>query len=136
MSNKLYNIVLLSFLIMFAHPINTISMKSKAITREQPFRRTRQFSVQDTISKCMSAFMGAFPPDFCWKKGADFGVIPTGCPAGYFRSLALCYEHCAPGYRHVLGVRWADCGSGYADHGLSCFKHIFSWYFKHSYIPG
>jgi hypothetical protein len=35
-----------------------------------------------------------------------------------------------------LGVCWQDCPSGYTDHGLSCFKSLFSWFFKHSYIPG
>jgi hypothetical protein len=63
-------------------------------------------------------------------------VIPTDCPAGYYRSLALCYEYCAPGYYVVLGVCWAHCGSGYADHGATCFHNLFNWYFKPTYIPG
>jgi hypothetical protein len=86
-------------------------------------------------NQCMSGLSEAMPPGFCWKKGADAGVIPTGCPAGYFRSLALCYQYCSPGYTHILGICYKDCDSGYTNHGLSCFRNLFSWYFKHSYIP-
>jgi hypothetical protein len=38
-------------------------------------------------------------------KRSDVGIIP-GCPDGYFKSAALCYEHCKDGYAHVLGVCW------------------------------
>lgn len=86
-------------------------------------------------NQCMSALTEAMPPGFCWKKGADAGVIPTGCPKGYFRSLALCYQNCSPGYTHILGICYKDCERGYDNHGLSCYRNLFSWYFKHSYIP-
>jgi hypothetical protein len=84
---------------------------------------------------CISSLSKSIPPNFCYKKGADFGVIPTGCPKGYFRSLALCFEYCKPGWTHILGICYEDCGKGFADHGLSCYKHIFDFYFKSSYIP-
>jgi hypothetical protein len=84
---------------------------------------------------CMKGVMNTLPPAFCWKKGADVGKIPTGCPEGYFRSLALCYKQCKPGYKFVLGVCWEICPQGYKNLPLRCWKKLFSWYFKHSYIP-
>jgi len=84
---------------------------------------------------CLKAMMDSIPADFCWKKPLDFGTIPTNCPKGYFRSLALCYEECKPGYKHVLGVCWASCSAGYNDIGLVCTKGISDWFFKKSYIP-
>jgi len=58
---------------------------------------------------CTNAFFSSVPPTFCWKKGADVGIVPTGCPKGYFRYLALCIQ---------------DCKSGYSfDGGLLCIKN-------------
>lgn len=59
------------------------------------------------------------PPAFCWISD-NAGVIPTNCPSGYYRSLALCYEECASGYSNVAGVCWEDCRSGYTDWGAFC----------------
>jgi hypothetical protein len=84
---------------------------------------------------CMSALTSSIPPKFCYKKGTDFGVIPTGCPKGYFRSIALCYEECPKGWKHILGICYKGCDKGYNDHGLSCFKNLFRFYFKESRIP-
>ena len=53
---------------------------------------------------CMAAINDVMPPAFCWKSGGDVGTIPTGCPDGFFRFLALCYENCKPGYDFILGV--------------------------------
>ena len=88
------------------------------------------------VATCMTALMSSIPPEFCWKKGADAGVIPTGCPSGYYRSLALCYEYCRAGYYVVLGVCWAYCEPGYIDHGATCYKNFFRWYFKPTYMAG
>jgi hypothetical protein len=133
MKNKISTLILLSYLILLTNPASSLVLKNLGKT----ISLTNQDGVDlaATAKKCLGTLMEAIPADFCWKKGADFGVIPTGCPSGYFRSLALCYENCAANYRFVLGVCWQDCPSGYADHGLSCFKSLFSWYFKHSYIP-
>ena len=84
---------------------------------------------------CYNAFVANVPPSFCYKKGADFGTIPTTCSSGYFRYLALCYKNCDSGYKFVLGVCWQKCGSGYSDHGLTCYKNLFKWHFKKSYVP-
>ena len=90
-------------------------------------------------SACLKGVMASIPPSFCMKKNGDAGKIPTGCPSGWFRSAALCYEKCKSGYNHVLGVCWqSSCPSGYADHGATCFK--WNWFksrtiWKHSYIP-
>ncbi len=72
-------------------------------------------------SACLQGVLSAIPGSFCYKKDGDAGVIPTGCPDGYFRSLALCYENCRSGYKFVAGVCWEkNCDSGYTDFGLTC----------------
>lgn len=125
---KVLNTILFVFLILFSN-INSIRISSKTST------------AQDLLAKggyanmCIKAMTDSMPPGFCWKKGADAGVIPTGCPPGFFRSLALCYQYCAPGYTHILGICYKDCDAGYDNHGLSCYKNIIRWYFKHAYIP-
>jgi hypothetical protein len=78
----------------------------------------------------VSSLLESLLPSFWWKSGGDVGVIPTGCPAGYFRFLALCYENCQPGYYFSIGVCYENCAPGFADHPLSCFKHLFNFYFK------
>jgi len=89
----------------------------------------------------MQNLVASVPPSFCWKKGGDFGTIPTRCSSGFFRSLALCYQYCRKTYRHVLGVCWEDCPKGWSDIGLLCFKGVWwqfwNWHFrgKGSYIP-
>jgi hypothetical protein len=89
----------------------------------------------DYISKCMKGLTESIPPGFCWKKGGDAGILPSGCPSGYFRSMALCYELCPDGWSHVLGICYRNCDAGFTDLGLSCWRHIFDFYFKSSYIP-
>jgi hypothetical protein len=117
--------------------INSISLNSLSkVTKAESQAKGGAVDAGKLAGTCMKALMDSVPPSFCYKRGADAGVIPTGCPAGYFRSLALCYQYCGQNYRHVLGICWQDCPSGYADHGMSCFKNLFSWFFKHSYIPG
>jgi hypothetical protein len=85
--------------------------------------------------QCIASLAESMPPSFCWKKGADAGIIPYGCPRGYFRSIALCYKHCKPGFGFWGGVCWHICKPGFVNHGLTCFKWLFDWYFKPSYIP-
>jgi hypothetical protein len=82
----------------------------------------------------MKGLADAIPPAFCWKKGGDVGVIPTECPSGYFRSLALCYQYCRSGYKFVLGVCWEQCPNGYTDIGLLCWKNLFNIKSKGSYM--
>jgi len=53
---------------------------------------------RDIAATCVQAFYENIPPSICWKKGADVGIIPTGCPPNYFRHLALCFENCRPGF--------------------------------------
>jgi len=86
---------------------------------------------------CYAGFVKNIPPNFCYKKGGDAGVIPTDCPDGYFRNLALCYENCKDGYEFSGGVCWEKCKDGYASHPASCYKSLIpaDWYFKKSYIP-
>ena len=85
---------------------------------------------------CFAGLASAMPQDFCWKKGGDFGKIPTNCPNNYERILALCFEKCKPGYKHFLGVCWREkCDQGYTEHRFTCFKNVIKWYFKNAYIP-
>jgi len=84
---------------------------------------------------CINSLTQTLPPAFCWKSGGDVGIIPTGCPPGYFRFLALCYQNCKSGFYFSIGVCYTQCGSGYDNHPLSCYKNLFNFYFKKSYIP-
>ena len=86
---------------------------------------------------CMLSLMESISPPFCWKKGGDAGLIPTGCPAGYFRNLALCYVNCDKGYVFSAGSCWEECPQGYQTILLSCQKgnEILTSYVKKSYIP-
>jgi hypothetical protein len=127
--SKMINTLLLIYLL-FTSSVTTMKIK-----KWLPTDPTQPVDSGKMAGTCIKAMMENIPPDFCWKKGADFGKIPTDCPTGYFRSLALCYQNCDDGYKFVLGVCWAHCESGYDDHGATCYKSFFHWYFKHSYIP-
>jgi hypothetical protein len=89
----------------------------KVSTKKSAFKNGMQ--VASLAKKCLTTFMDEIPPEFCYKKRADFGVIPTGCPQGYFRFLALCYKYCEKGYDFLLGVCWNGCESGYTNHGMT-----------------
>jgi hypothetical protein len=69
------------------------------------------------------------------KKGGDAGYIPNECPQGYFRSMALCYVNCKSNYQFFGGVCWEVCPSRFDEHPASCYKNLFNWFFKDSYIP-
>lgn len=71
---------------------------------------------------CTNGLLSQIPAEFCYKRGGDFGVIPTLCDCGYFRFLALCYRDCPAGYYFLLGVCWSACPSGYTDIGLLCIS--------------
>ena len=110
--------------------VNNVSHASQS-----PFHPRHNLSTSDVNNAtkiCFSTIGSAYPPEFCWKRGGDFGVIPTGCPSGFFRSLALCYEYCRKGYTFVLGVCWHDCQRG-TDIGALCVD----WFYvhaKHTYM--
>eukprot|EP01063_Lacrimia_lanifica_P018493 TRINITY_DN25398_c0_g1_i1.p1 TRINITY_DN25398_c0_g1~~TRINITY_DN25398_c0_g1_i1.p1 ORF type:complete len:282 (+),score=118.70 TRINITY_DN25398_c0_g1_i1:977-1822(+) len=50
----------------------------------------------------------------------------------------MCYRDCdrKSGYpeKSVLGVCYKKCKSKYKDHGASCYKNLFNWYFKSSFV--
>ena len=80
---------------------------------------------------CMKGLAESMPPDFCWKTGGDGGVVPTGCPAGYFRFIALCHAECPAGYAWDGQISCQEtCPSGWQTHSYTCFQHIFNWYFR------
>jgi len=116
------------------------SLKSTTITqtmRDIPFDKINDIGGE--VGKCLQAFTAAVPPSFCFKKGLDFGYIPTKCKAPYsFRSLALCYKPCTANENFVAGVCWGKCASGETDIGAicctdSCWK-VWKWKAKSSYI--
>lgn len=74
---------------------------------------------------------------FCWKKtyGRGVGTIPTGCGSKQNNS-GLCYPYCKSNYSGNGPLCLESCKSGYANHPLSCYKNLFSWYFKGSYGRG
>ena len=113
--------------------VSALSLEGNQTSSEE--EGSAKEKVLSAAKACYQGFFENIPPTFCWKKNGDAGIIPTACPEGYFRSLALCFKTCDDGYSHILGICYKNCDEGYADHGLSCFKHIFNWYFKSSYIP-
>lgn len=88
---------------------------------------TPEYNMNDAKSQaalaksCVSAIVSLIPPAFCWISD-NAGVIPTGCPNGYHRDGALCYEDCRDGERFVGGVCWSTCGGGWTDTGALCSK--------------
>jgi len=85
---------------------------------------------------CTKSFFESVPPTICWKKGGDVGIIPTGCPAGYFRYLALCFKNCEPGTSFDGGALCiGGCPSGYATHPLTCYKFPFGIIGRRTYFP-
>jgi len=68
-----------------------------------------------SIQACLQLFVG--------KKGADVGVIPTGCPPGYFRHLALCFENCRAGHHFDGGALCiGTCPGGFTTFPLTCTR--------------
>ncbi len=114
--------------------VHTIKISKIKLETEQDDGAASKIDGAKLVGECMKGLVANIPPSFCWKKGADFGVIPTHCPKGYFRSLALCFEYCKPGYRHVLGICYEDCPRGFADLGLFCFR-FFEFRGKGIYAP-
>jgi len=85
---------------------------------------------------CTKSFFESVPPTICWKKGGDVGIIPTGCPPGYFRYLALCFKHCEPGTSFDGGALCiGGCPPGYAVHPLTCYKFPFGIKGRRAYFP-
>ena len=121
--------------------IENIKKKADKELEKPKFRSTESGSgeggreVAGLAKACFQAAISAVPGEFCWKKGADFGKIPTGCPANWERHLALCFEKCKSGYTHFGGVCWEVCSGGYKNIGLICSKSFFTWHWKRSYIP-
>jgi len=74
-------------------------------------------------STCLNAVFASVPPTFCWKANADVGVIPTGCPAGWFRILALCMQNCPAGWSFDgASLCLQDCPGGYTWMALTCYQ--------------
>jgi hypothetical protein len=90
---------------------------------------------EEIVKKCMMGLIDSIPPQFCWKKGGDFGRFPKECPQGYIKYGVLCYKNCEPGYTFSLGICWEICRKDYKDYEVSCFKNVIDIYFKASYVP-
>lgn len=100
------------------------------------FIKDARQKVSITTGAVFQAFLDSSPPEFCWKKGGDFGFIPKNCPPNYFRSLAMCYENCKPGYKMTAGVCWETCRPECTNWGLfcSCRRKDGGDYWRSSYI--
>ena len=101
------------------------------------FNKLSKEDVKNALEKITSATVqgitAIIPPQFCWKKGADVGIIPTNCPKGMFRYLELCYENCPENYTFVAGVCWEKCHPKSTDIGAFCVGGGHGKT-KHSYI--
>lgn len=103
---------------------------AKAETLEQGGNMAKQ---------CISSLMETENADFCWVKGGNAGHIPTGCPEGFFRYLAMCYKICDRHYMfrdgycyHGWKIYWPKqytnfsqnipCPVGYYKAGALCYK--------------
>jgi len=85
-------------------------------------------------AKCMNGIAMAAPPNFCYKSGKHNHEVPTKCASGWRRNMAECFRDCRSGYYFVGGgTCWQHCKDGYKDHGATCYKSFFKWYFKKSY---
>jgi len=88
----------------------------------------------------LSVVLDSLPVAFCWKShsaGVDWGTPPNGCRGdNWHKHEQMCYKDCRSGYAvdPVAGACWEACGSGYTNHGLSCYKNLIDWYFKSSYV--
>jgi hypothetical protein len=94
---------------------------TKAVGKLAPKDDTSKQS--DLANICVTSLTESLSPPFCWKKGADVGVIPTGCPKGYFRYLALCFQNCEPGTSFDGGLLCiGGCPGGYRTDPLTCYR--------------
>lgn len=91
----------------------------------------------DVVGTSLNAWSGE-KTLFCWKNsyGRGVGTVPRSCDYREELDAGLCYKQCNYGYYSVGPVCWHKCKPGYDDHGASCFKNLFSWYFKGSYGRG
>ena len=106
----------------------TLKLQNKAIDSKKLPK-----IIQQVVTLGMNSITRSIPYEFCWKQGGDAGVIPTDCPEGMFRSLALCYEYCKEGYTYVAGVCWGNCGDA-TDIGALCVGG--GIWAKHTYMAG
>jgi hypothetical protein len=133
-NTNIKNTLLIIFLIFISYTSGKMLTKLALYNKSHATTGTLTTSF-DLAKACISGMMAVVPPAFCWKAGGDFGRIPTSCPNGYFRFIAMCYKNCEPNHYFFLGVCYKNCEPGFQNHPLSCFMHLFHWYFKHSYIP-
>lgn len=128
-----------------------ISHLNNQQSKKQSFRAKQEPNAAQQVSNIMNActagLVSVLQGPFCYKRGADFGTIPTGCCCNLERRGALCFERCGGGYYHFGGVCWSHCPGGWTDIGALCsqirWKKIF-WKIripypviiaKRSYVP-
>jgi len=68
---------------------NSKAGKSKPSASSRIGKVNNGITAGKLANTCVKAFYDSIPPSICWKRGGDVGIIPTGCPAGYFRHLSL-----------------------------------------------
>ena len=125
-----FNLFVFFLFIVFALCKKTHFLKS-AIIKSQSKTSIPAYQITAITKGCLREIIKAAPPYFCWNNGADAGIIPTNCPSGYFRFLALCYKQCQS--TQFLSVLLAcpsltnfddrvTCNSGYYKIGALCYR--------------
>lgn len=90
-------------------------------TKENVDNADKIVSAAGHVKSCIQPILNMIPPSFAMKKGGDWGKIPTRCPPGFFRSLALCHENCKSGYSWDGGFLCRkNCPSGWNSFWLTC----------------
>jgi hypothetical protein len=119
---------------------NVIRLREELKLKQDNYAKAESLMKGANMAKeCIKSVLETENPDFCWKKGGDAGKVPYGCPQGYFRYLALCYQVCRRHYHFVAGVCWnggssyipssytnfsekATCDAGFYKGGALCYK--------------
>lgn len=68
--------------------------------------------------------------------GRGVGTPQDGCSGGKVNDGGLCYTPCPADHDGFATRCIQDCAPGYSDHGLTCFREIFDWYWKGGFDRG
>lgn len=68
--------------------------------------------------------------------GRGAGTPKDVCPSGRVNDGGLCYAPCPADHDGFATRCIQDCRPGYNDHGLTCFRDLFDWYWKGGYDRG
>ena len=72
-------------------------------------------TAQSIASACFTGLMSAVPPDFCYKKGGDFGTLPQTCNASWTYAAGICVKCKEANHTFKAGFCWEPCPENYVD---------------------